>query len=273
MFDALRRAEQERKRRGSRAAEPLEKPTVMPASELQPLNRSHAPSDVSPVVQPQIDPFRDGDAGLPEDFLRELGILRNSIDAILGNTGKRSILFAGSLHEEGATTLASSYANLLGMTSRERVLLIEMNARRPSLFWRMGLSSPEGVTHLFSGQSQAAAVIQATAAQHFDVLHVGEKDPTKIQLHLEAAFPQLLENALKSYDVVIVDAPPIVLSPETPPMASMVDGVVVVVQCGKTKREVVQRALGMIGQCKGKVLGLVLNRKKYHIPDFIYRRL
>jgi protein-tyrosine kinase len=49
--------------------------------------------------------------------------------------------------------------------------------------------------------------------------------------------------------------------------------VVLVVQSGKTKREVVQRSLDMIAQFDGDVLGVVLNRKKYYIPDFIYRRL
>jgi Mrp family chromosome partitioning ATPase len=72
---------------------------------------------------------------------------------------------------------------------------------------------------------------------------------------------------------VLVDAPPIVGSPEAPPMAAIVDGVVLVVKSGKTKREVVQRSLDMIAQFDGNVLGVVLNRKKYYIPDFIYRRL
>ena len=56
-------------------------------------------------------------------------------------------------------------------------------------------------------------------------------------------------------------------------MTAAMDGIVLVVQCERTKREIVQRALGMIGQFNGKVLGIVLNRKKYYIPEFIYRRL
>lgn len=107
----------------------------------------------------------------------------------------------------------------------------------------------------------------------FDVIHVGEHEPTKIQLYLDRVFPKLLEAARRRYDTILVDAPPVVGSPETPPLSSFVDGVVIVIQCGRTKREVVRRSLNMIEQFEGKVIGLVLNRKKYFIPDFIYRRI
>ena len=72
---------------------------------------------------------------------------------------------------------------------------------------------------------------------------------------------------------VIVDAPPVVLCPETLPLAPFVDGVVLVVHSGRTKRETVQRSIKQLQQIQGRVLGIVLNRKRYFIPDFIYRRL
>ena len=125
----------------------------------------------------------------------------------------------------------------------------------------------------FEKKLSLSAIAQPVEPLGIDVIHIGQRDPAKIQLHLEKSFPDLIKDALRDYDTVIIDAPPAVLSPETPPMTSAVDGVVLVVQCEKTKREIVQRSLGMIGQFHGKVLGIVLNRKKYYIPEFIYRRL
>ena len=104
-------------------------------------------------------------------------------------------------------------------------------------------------------------------------MHVGVADATQIQIHLEREFPHLMQEALKSYDTVIIDAPPIVLSPETPPLAPFVDGVVLVVHSGRTKRETIDRSIKQIRQFQGRVLGVVLNRKRYYIPRFIYRRL
>lgn len=214
-----------------------------------------------------------GAEALPEGFLRELGILRNSIETALGSTEKRSIMFTSSAHEEGTTTLAMNYARVVAMHGHGRVLLIEINARRPSLFWRLGLSNNDGVTDYFERQQTIASIAQRVETLGVDVIHIGQRDPAKIQLHLEKSFPTLIKDALRDYNTVIIDAPPAVLSPETPPMTSAVDGVVLVVQCEKTKREIVQRSLSMIGQFQGKVLGIVLNRKKYYIPELIYRRL
>ena len=107
----------------------------------------------------------------------------------------------------------------------------------------------------------------------YDVVHVGDRDPSQIQLLVQRDFPRFVTEAHRSYDVIVVDAPPVFSAPETPPLTSMVDGVVVVLKCGKTKREIVQRSLTMINQFSGNILGVVLNRKKYYIPEFIYKRL
>ena len=270
MFDALRRAEEERRRRLSRLGGHREdRPAVEPA-DIPPLERT-APRPTPAVVEPI---RRDGgDAPLPDDFLRELGILRNSIETLMQRKPRRTLLFTSSSHEEGTTTLATSYARLIALNSGARVLLVELNARTPSLFWRLGMKSGEGASHYLAGGRELSALVQPVEGAGFDVMHVGERDPAQIQLLLEEHFPRLIAEARQTYDTVIVDAPPIVGSPETPPMTGSVDGVVIVVQCERTKREIVQRSIDLVAQMGGRTLGVVLNRKKYYIPDFIYKRI
>ena len=265
MFDNLRRAEQARRRKnGGRDA----------ATESERSERSDQPSEARANEETRpVVPSRNGTGELPESFVRELGLLRNSLQAALKDQGRRTILFTSAGHEEGVTTLASSYARVTALGSDERVLLIEMNARRPALFWRMGLSSEDGVSHYLRNERPLANVIQRDPKLGYDVIHIGEKDPTTIQLHLEKGFPEMLAEASAGYDTVIIDAPPVVVSPETPQLAAHVDGVVMVVYSGKTRREIVQRSIHMIEQFEGRVLGVVLNRKKYYIPDFLYQRI
>ena len=258
MFDSLRRAEASRKRKLAQTSSEPDKPTIEPVRSLE------------PAVNPA-DPT--GLEGFPESFLGELGMLKNSLESATGAAGKRSLLFASSSAGEGTTTIVSSFARLLSIQTGENVLLVEMNARKPSFHWKLGLNSQFGVTHFLDGRQPLEAIVQPVPNGSFDVVHVGESDPVKIQINLDRTFPLLLQTALQRYDTVLVDAPPVIGSPEVPPMASAVDGVVIVVRAGKTKREIVQRSLEMVGQFEGQVLGLVLNRKKYYIPDFIYRRL
>lgn len=267
MFDALRRAEAERKRKVaendiSAVPERAESPHVEAAHEAR-------------ITRPV--PLREAPAVLTDspsgELLRELGILRNSLEARLEQGEKRVLLFTSAMHEEGVTTLAVAYSRLLAMHGQQRVLLVELNARRPALGERLGIGDGEGVTHYFREGRSLSGLVRHMPSDGFDVLRVGDADPTQIQIHLEKFFPRLRAEALKSYDTVIVDAPPIVLSPETPPIGPLVDGVVVVVLCGKTKRETVQRSINLVQQFNGRVVGVVLNRKRYFIPNFIYRRL
>jgi Mrp family chromosome partitioning ATPase len=271
MFDALRRAEAERKRKteDGAAASTLERadgPRLETVAEAHP--RGTGASAV-PVHEVRGHP----EGALEGERLREMGILRNSLEAKLGEQAKRVLLFTSAMHDEGVTTLAVAYSQLLAMHGHRRVLLVELNARRPALAERLGLAAGAGVTHYFRDPRPLASVVQRVPAHGFDALHVGEPDPTQVQIHLEKLFPRLRDEALRVYDAVVIDAPPVVLAPETPPIAPLVDGVVMVVWSRKTKRETVQRSIQLLRQFDGRVLGVVLNRKRYHIPEFIYRRL
>jgi len=268
MFDALRRAETERRRReaGRSATEAVSetgRPTIEP-----PTAAAEQPAPNSVPRQPEL--VQPG--GLPDGFMRELGMLRNSIESTLKKP-RRTILFTSSNHGEGTTTIATNLARLHSMQSNERVLLIETNGRSPSLMWKYGLKSNLGLTHYFGRTAPFGSIAQKTQDGLFDVIHVGEADPSKLQLHLEQQLPKLIQEASHAYDTILIDAPPVIGSPETAPMTSMVDGVVLVVRSGKTKREIIQRTLEMIDQFDGTVLGLVLNRKKYYIPAAVYRRI
>jgi Mrp family chromosome partitioning ATPase len=75
------------------------------------------------------------------------------------------------------------------------------------------------------------------------------------------------------FDYVILDAPPVPAFPECLVLCAKVDGVVLVVESGKTRRQVALRARKQVEEVGGKVLGVVLNKRKYYIPEWIYRRL
>lgn len=264
MFDSLRRAEAERRRKAALARAPEETPDA-PGGPPTLTKPYHGPATAAPS--------HNGTGELPEDFVRELGILRNSIDTALKDVARRVLVFTSAAREEGTTTLAWSYSRLLALAGDQRVLLVEMNARHPSLFWRLRMTAPEGMSHYLVEERPLASLVQRASRSKIDCIHVGEKNPSLIQLHLGDRYPQFLEEARAAYDTVVIDAPPVVVAPETPPMTRGADGVVMVVHCGYTRREIVRRSIEMIRQFDGNVLGVVLNRKRYYIPDFIYRHV
>jgi len=259
LFDSMRRAEDERRKKASSGAATGE---TAPSAE----------SEAAPYASAG-PPFSVDAGAAAGESLRELGMLRNALEVALAGKTKRIVLFAGAMEGDGTTTIATGYARMIALEGRQRVLVCEMNARAPSFAAVFSTNGDAGVTECFLSGERVASLVRRSELDNLDVLHVGRQDATAIQLHLNRAFPKLLEEALRDYDTVVIDAPPVISSPETPRMTAFVDGVVLVVRAGKTKREAVLRSMVSIASFKGRVFGVVLNRKRYYIPGFIYRRI
>ena len=83
----------------------------------------------------------------------------------------------------------------------------------------------------------------------------------------------MLDAARPRYDWIVIDGPPVLESPDAAMLAAVADGVVLVVQAGRTKRPVLTRSVDLLRKAGGRVLGIVLNRRRLEIPEFIYRRI
>ena len=75
------------------------------------------------------------------------------------------------------------------------------------------------------------------------------------------------------FDFVIFDTPPIISVTDSGIIGRLTDGVVLVVQAGRTQRGVVKRAQELLHQAHSKILGQVLTNIEYHLPEYIYRYL
>jgi Mrp family chromosome partitioning ATPase len=75
------------------------------------------------------------------------------------------------------------------------------------------------------------------------------------------------------FDLIIVDSPPVMLFPDGPAIVSRVDGVVLIVEAEKTRWQVALSVKEKIIKSGGNLLGIVFNKRKYYIPDFIYKHL
>ena len=76
-----------------------------------------------------------------------------------------------------------------------------------------------------------------------------------------------------SFDYILIDCPPLDASSEATILAPFVDGMVIVVEAGRAKREQIQRAQQTVEMAEGRLLGFVLNKRQYPVPDWLYRRL
>jgi protein-tyrosine kinase len=185
----------------------------------------------------------------------------------------KTILFAGTSHGDGTSTTAINFATTMARDCQLKVLLVDFNFRTPSLHEVFKIDYSLGLTDVLTNGREALSNIERVGPGNLYVLPCGGNRSTPAALFESSRFDTFLKNAREQFEYVIMDAPPVPRFSESRIICARVDGVVLVVGSGKTRRQVALQAKKEIEDAGGKVLGLVLNRRKHYIPEWIYKRL
>lgn len=174
----------------------------------------------------------------------------------------RTLLMTSTGPEEGkSTTLAN-----LGVTLAQaghRVVLVDCDLRRPSLQDIFGVDNAVGLTTLFiedrSLDLQHAAVLKETSVANLRVLTSGQLPPNPSELLSSQRMGKIIESLKAQADFILFDSPPILAVTDAAVLAQKVDGVVLVISAGKTKRDHAVKAKSLLEKVNAKLLGVVLN--------------
>jgi len=202
----------------------------------------------------------DAGYGTPHSALSEVfGGLRTSV--LLSKAGKppRSLTFVSAHPSEGKTTVASNLAISLAQLGK-RVLLIDGDMRRPCIHKMFDIqSSSTGLVGYLTGQEHWTGLVQHTGISDLDCLPCGPIPPNPSELLSSERMPALIREALNEYQFVLVDAPPLLNVADGRILATMVEGAILVVKGGATRRELVQRARLYVRDVGAHLIGVVLN--------------
>ena len=191
-------------------------------------------------------------------FAEAIHTLRNSI--LLGSfdVPLKSILITSAVPQEGKTTVAAQLA-MAHAEHNKRTLLIDADLRRPGIADLLSIHAGPGLAAVLSdGLIWRDKLVKHEALPCLDILTAGKASRRVVSL-IGRGLPNILEEAEKDYDLVVVDAPPLLGFPEPMEMATLVDGVVVVTLAGKTNRKAVGSVLSTLRRLRANFLGIVLN--------------
>ncbi len=189
------------------------------------------------------------------------------------NSSVKIVLFTGITHGTGCSTTAVNFAYALAKDTKVKTLLIDVNLRTPSLHEVFKVERLGGVSELLSGDLEIGSKIRTVGPENVSVITCGGNHSDPIFLLDSARFERMLEMINGSFNYVILDGPPILSFSESKILSGKADGVVLVLESGKTRRQVAIRAKKQIEEAGGKILGVVLNKRKHYIPNWIYKRL
>jgi capsular exopolysaccharide synthesis family protein len=158
---------------------------------------------------------------------------------------------------EGKTTISINLA--IALASRgKRVLLIDADLKKPSLNKLFNVDRKLGLTEILTGKFDGTNLPE-TEIKNLFVLASGSRPPNPVELLDSDMMRKFLERAANEFDFVVIDSPPSLNMADASVLTPYVDGVIMVVQPGKTPREAVRRVKERLIEVQGNLLGTVLN--------------
>lgn len=223
----------------------------------------------------------DANGGNPELLLKVNGRsalaesyrqLRTSVLLSTAGRAPRTLLITSSLPGEGKTTTAVNTAISLAQTDAN-VLIIDADMRRPRLRSIFDLPESEGLSSILSSEMTPQDMLNAIAKDPNTGLHVltsGPIPPNPAELLGSDQMRKLIKVLSVPFTHIVIDSPPVSSFTDGVLIASMVDGVLLVVHGGKSSRGVVRRSRQLLLDVGAKLFGVVLNNVSVRSHDYYY---
>ncbi len=172
-----------------------------------------------------------------------------------------TLLVTSPSPSEGKSMTSANLAVALAQGGR-RVILMDTDLHRPRLHRVFGLRNNTGLTTALINDTNGNLddVLQSTSVPGLHVLTSGPLPPNPAELLGSKRMRELLAELHTRSDIVLLDSPPVTALSDAAVLAAQTDGVLLVLDAGKTRREVAKRAIEALGRVNARVIGALLNR-------------
>ncbi|MEO8175170.1 MAG: polysaccharide biosynthesis tyrosine autokinase [Sphingomicrobium sp.] len=210
---------------------------------------------VLPRAKVPVDALEDPGSPLSEAHYS----LRGSLEQSSSRANLRTMLFTSSGEGEGKTTAAYGVARDFA-NSGKRVLLIDADMRKPSVHQYFNVYSTLGLSTVLAGQSTSAEAMIETAVPGLTIMPSGPIPTSAAALLSGKQFGDMLKEAGKAFDIVVIDGPPVLGLADTPRLASVARSTVFIVEANRAQMANVSAALRRLAHANANVIGAVLTK-------------
>jgi capsular exopolysaccharide synthesis family protein len=202
-------------------------------------------------------------------FTESVRSLRNAI--LLADFDRRvkTILVTSASPAEGKSTTAAHLA-VANAQQGKRTLIIDADLRRPSIHRKFGVNATAGLVNVLLGEVEwTQVIITPESIPNLEIMPAGPPSRRASEL-IASGISEFLDKVYGEYDLIIVDAPPLLGFSEPALMGTCTDGVLIVARAGETNRKAIASVVSTLQRLRVHVLGLVLNEVKRDQSDSYY---
>lgn len=187
--------------------------------------------------------------------------IRTNIEFMAVDQEIQVILVTSATQGEGKSTTSSNLAVAYAQQGK-KVLVVDTDMRRPTVHYTFRVANGLGLSSLLTRQTELDKAILPTKVDNLSILTAGPIPPNPAELLSSKAMGRLITQLRDQYDVIILDAPPLLQVADSRITSKLTDGVVMVVGCTTSDRQRVIKAKEQLELAEAKILGVVLNRRE-----------
>ena len=184
--------------------------------------------------------------------------LRTNVRFFLRGEGCKRICITSSAAGEGKSITLLNLAISIA-EGGQKVLLIDADLRRPALARLLVEKSSPGLTNILAGIVDIKEGIRKEMYPNLDIIFSGDVPPNPSELLGSEKMEELINRMAKEYDYILVDTPPVNVVSDACIVANLLDGVLMLVRQGRSRKDAVRRAVANLRLTGAKPLGFVLN--------------
>ncbi len=291
--DALKKAAEERAERLKREPQQLQPATVESKDQEADVNKEKLVSKITESVIPQVEKPIDNVSTLsqaqngsfptnpflinklPPDspVIEQYRQLSNNLFSLNSRAAVRTLVLTSANYGEGKTITSINMGISIARDLGKPVVLVDFNLRNPKVAEFLGISAEKNLLDFLEGNIPLEKVIYKTSFNNLFVVPLMGVSANVTQVLGSQKCKDMIKELKSQFGFVIFDTPPVIPATDAGLIGAEVDGVLIVVQANKTKREVVLRARALLQEAHANVLGFVLSGVEYPVPQFIYRHL
>jgi capsular exopolysaccharide synthesis family protein len=209
------------------------------------------------------DGYRSSHGPVAEAFR----VLRTNLQFAAVDKELKVILVTSTTPNEGKSTVAQYLAQTISRTGK-KVMVLDADLINPTLHRRFGIPNQRGLSNLIVGDGDETVVTHVKEYPNLAVITSGPIPPNSSELLGSTQMKHLMDLLREEYDVIIMDTPPILPVTDAVVASSLADGVILVVQAGKTRNGEVHHAQEVLEAAHANLLGVVLNRARLRANNY-----
>lgn len=167
-------------------------------------------------------------------------------------------MVTSSLASEGKTTTISNLATIMTELNK-KILLIDLDLRKPAVQKQFNLSNKSGITDLLLNRDDFKNYLH-NVYPGLDVITSGKVPANPAEIINSNAIKELINDLSQHYDYIFLDTPPLVLVSDPLTIATYADAVILTIAHSETEKEVIKRAIDSLRQVNANVIGTILNK-------------